>query len=420
MSYVNTLNLRTDNPTGDAFGRLRVSSPSAVFDSKQLYADPDIEAGLENTPLFFDNQELSGSGTSTLYSAATASTRLSTGAAAGSRARQTRMRFNYQPGKSQLALLTFVMGSQLEPGISRRVGLFDQANGLFFEDNGTAYGFARRSSALGAAADDFVPQASWNMDRMDGTGPSGVSLRFDRTQILVIDYEWLGVGRVRMGWNVDGLTYYAHEFLNANNLAEVYMSTPNLPVRCEISNDGTGPIAHIDQICASVMSEGGQEALGSVRTVSTAGLHVDCTTEDVWYAIIGIRLKASYIAQAVNVLSVALQEQAGTKKIEWGLFFNPIVAGSLTFNGAPRSGIEYALGATANTVTGGFQIAGGFFQSGNNASGAAGSATSNVPNALRLGSLIDGTPDVIALCAKTIGGSSGADIEGLITYQELI
>lgn len=420
MSYVNTLNLITDNSTGDAFGRLRVSSPSTIFDSKQVYADPDIAPGSENSPLFFDNQELSGSGTSTSYNVLTASTRLSTGAVAGSRARQTRMRFNYQPGKSQLALLTFAMGSQLEAGISRRIGLFDQNNGLFFEGNGVNYGFVRRTNVTGTPVDNRIAQADWNADKMDGTGKSGITLDFTKTQILVIDYEWLGVGRVRMGWNVDGITYTAHEFLNANNLGEVYMSTPNLPIRCEISNNGVGPAAYIDQICASVMSEGGQDPLGSVRAVSTGGQHVDCATENVWYAILAVRSKVGYISQSVNLISATLQEQQGTKKIEWGLFFNPVIAGDLTFAPVPQSGIEYLRGATANTVTGGYQITGGFFESGNNASGAAGSTASSVPNALRLGSLIDGTPDIIALCAKPIGGSSGADIEGIITYQELI
>lgn len=413
-----TYSSRPEDPAArDAFARLRVSNPQTVFDDKQIYDDPDLASSVENSPLFYDNQETAGTGTATAFNINKASTTLSvTLNTAGTRVRQSRMRFNYQPGKSQLVLLTFVMGSANQAGITRREGLFDQDNGLFFEDNGTNYGFVRRTNVTGTAVDNRITQANWNVDKMDGTGESGITLDFTKTQILVIDYEWLGVGRVRLGFNVDGVTYIAHEFLNANNLSEVYMSSPNLPLRSEISNNGSGPAASMDKICSSVVSEGGQEQTGLIRTVSTAGTHVDATTEDTWYAVIGIRLKSGYLGQTVNVLQLAIQEQAEAKKLEWGLFFNPTVAGTFTYTGVAQSGIEAATGATANTVTGGYQLTGGFFESGDKS---AGSTLTGISNALRLGSLINGTPDQIVLCVKTVGGTSAADVEAALTYLEL-
>ncbi len=56
-----------DSPNLDAFGRLRVSNPQTLFDSKNIFNDPGIADNLENQPLFFDNQEVSGGGTSTNY-----------------------------------------------------------------------------------------------------------------------------------------------------------------------------------------------------------------------------------------------------------------------------------------------------------------------------------------------------------------
>ena len=94
MAYVQVPTQQTitsfNQNTLDAFGRSRVSEPYTVFDSKQLGS---------NQSLFWDDQETSGSGTSSDYSEDTSSTTLTVSATtAGTRVRQTFQRFNYQPG----------------------------------------------------------------------------------------------------------------------------------------------------------------------------------------------------------------------------------------------------------------------------------------------------------------------------------
>jgi hypothetical protein len=223
----------TDSPSIDAFGRWRVSNPETIFDSKQLH---------DNAPLIYDDQEVSGGSTTSSHSTATASTTIGVGATtAGKRVRQSFMRFNYQPGKSQLIFCTGVLDkSGGGTGITRGFGYYDDNNGLFLQDKEGVIQFVKRSSTSGSPVDTEVNQSSWNIDTMDGTGASGITLDFSKAQILVIDFEWLGVGRVRMGFVVDGIVYYCHQFNHANSVSTVYMSTPNLPVRYEIDNDGTG------------------------------------------------------------------------------------------------------------------------------------------------------------------------------------
>jgi hypothetical protein len=408
-----------DSGSIDAFGRLRVSNPTTVFDSKNIFNDPDLADSLENQPLFYDNQETSGSGTSTAYNANQSSQTISVGATtAGSRVRQTRMRFNYQPGKSQFVLMTFNMHGNVS-GITKREGQFDAQNGLFLELDGTDVKFVRRTYTSGASVDNAVAQSSWNIDPMDGTGRSGITLDFTKTQILMFDYEWLGVGRVRMGFVIDGLIFYAHEFLNTNSLDVVYMTTPNLPLRSEIVNDGTGVAADLTQICSVVISEGGSEDTGSLRHASTNGTHVDAAAENTDYAILGIRLKSGYLGAAIKIIKAALQVQTASHQIEWTLKLNPTVAGTFTYSGLAQSALEVARGATANTVTGGYDIDGDFLDSASNAGGGAGGKDALVSNAIRLGSLIDGTPDEIVLCARPIGGSTNVDVEGSLTWREL-
>jgi hypothetical protein len=216
----------------DAFARQRFSEPFTLFDSKQIWDDPDLANNVENYPLFWDNQEVSGGGTSTLFSANRASTILGVSATtAGNRVRQSKQRFNYQPGKSQLAIFTHI-DLDTTSGNTKEVGLFDDSNGIFFRSSGGVKSAVVKSFATGAAVDRVFNQADWNLDQMNGNGASGVNLDFTRCQIPFIDFEWLGVGRVRYGWFIDGMPIYCHEVNNTNNLDVVYMSNPNLPIRC--------------------------------------------------------------------------------------------------------------------------------------------------------------------------------------------
>jgi hypothetical protein len=408
-----------NNATGDGFGRLRVSNPETLFDSKNIFDDGGIANTAENQPLFYDNQETSGSGTSTAYRPNESSQALTVGATtAGTRIRQTKQRFNYQPGKSMLVMMTFTFPSQ-SSGITVREGMFDDNNGLYLEDTGSVYNFVRRTFTSGAAVNNSVARSSWNIDTMDGKGKSGINLDFTKTTILVIDYEWLGVGRVRMGFNVDGVTHYAHQFLNANNLSVVYMQTPNLPLRSEITNDGTGVASTLIQICSTVISEGSQHPLGLSRYASTNGTHLATTTENTIYALLGIRLKSAYIGNNIIFNHAAMQVQTASEKLEWILILNPTVADTFAYADETNSAVQVARGATANTVTGGIYLDGGYIESGNNASGASGSTEGVIGSAYKLGSLIDGTVDEVVLCVRPIGGSAAVNIEGSLHWQEL-
>lgn len=402
----------SDSPSIDAFGRLRVSNPETLFDSKQLY---------DKSPLFFDEETSGGSETSS-HSTTNAGTTMSVTANGEYVIRQSKQRMNYQPGKSQQILCTFLLGAATT-NVTKRVGYFNSnvvapfdsdKDGIYLEQDGTTQYVVMSKNGTATS----VAQSSWNLDTMDGTGNSGITLDFTKTQILTIDFEWLGVGRVRIGFVIDGLIYYVHEFLNANNLSSVYMSSPNHSIRYEIRS--TGGADSLTHICSSVNSEGGQQPSGISRYKSTEGTAVTCSTENVIYAIVGIRLKSTHLDATIAILNEALQIQTASDRIEWMLIFNPTIAGTFTYSDLTNSAIQTATGATANTVTGGTILSGGFAESLAASSGGAGSIISQLENALRLGSNIDGTPDEIVLCARPVGGATAVDVEGALFWRELI
>lgn len=400
--------LVADSPAFDAFGRFRVSNPETIFESKQLF---------DNAPLFWDDAEESGGSTTSDHSVNEASSTMGVGTVAGVRTRQTFERFNYQPGKSHLILMTGVLDKTGGgAGITRAIGYFDDDNGLFFEDDEGTIKVVRRTKVTGSVVNNKIAQSDWNLDVMDGTGPSGITVDWAAAHIFMIDFEWLSVGRVRFGLVIDGVPVYVHELLNANLLKVPYMSTPNLPCRYRIENDGTGVASTMVHICATVTSEGGAHNLGVLRYKSTEGTHVDCADQDTIYAILGIRLKAASIAGTVKMVSGSLAEHAGTKNVEWILKWNPTVADTFTYGDETNSLVQTAKGGALNTVTGGIDIAGGHFSTDKKG----GSAGEDLEDALTLGAKIDGTVDEIVLCARPIGGSSGIDVEGSLTWRELV
>ena len=180
-------------------------------------------------------------------------------------------------------------------------------------------------------------------------------------------------------------------------------------MRYEIENDGTGAASSMYHMCSSVLSEGGQQELGIVHYASTAGTHVDANTANTLYAIIGIRLKTTHIDTIVKELSASILEETKSD-FEWIVMLNPTIAGTFTYVDHDNSAVQVATGATANTVTGGHEMAGGF--------GSSIAAESTVlPSAIYIGSDIAGNVDELVLCVRPLGAN--ADIQGGLTWREL-
>jgi hypothetical protein len=79
-----------------------------------------------------------------------------------------------------------------------------------------------------------IPQSQWNIDRMDGTGPSGEVLDLSRKQMFYLDYSWYGSGSLRFGFrDLQGKVIYVHRFVNTNQNFEAWMRSGNLPARYE-------------------------------------------------------------------------------------------------------------------------------------------------------------------------------------------
>jgi hypothetical protein len=193
-----------DTASVDAFSRWRTSEAVTLFDSQQTYGD---------SALVWENA-LTGTGAvSNLLNES--SVEMSTGGtASGAKVvRSTRAYHRYQPGKSALVLLTT---AAIEPkaNVRFRAGYFDASNGIFLEIVSTGPRLVRRTYVSGSPVDNVVEQVDWTIDNLSGSGglknPSGIDLDLSKAHIFAIDMQWLGVGRVRVGFNIEGTLVYVH------------------------------------------------------------------------------------------------------------------------------------------------------------------------------------------------------------------
>jgi hypothetical protein len=345
-----------EKPTSmDAFGRLRICSPLTLFDSSHRYRDN----GLWNT-------DTATGGTST-FSANEGLVNLSVTTTSGSRVyRETAKVFSYQPGKGLLVMSTFVM-SPAKTGLRQRVGYFGTANGIYIELNNSTLSFVERSSVTGSAVETRVSQANWNIDKLDGTGPSGYTLDITKAQIFWMDVEWLGLGTVRTGFVIDGKLVHCHSFNHANLITSTYITTASLPLRYEIENTtGTASNSTLKQVCSTVISEGGYELRGAQLAVGVpVTAPVSLATAGTYYPLISVRLKASpdRLDAIVIITALSVLGTSSNTVYNWQLVSGGTTSGGSWVSAGTDSAVEYKI--DGGGFSGGRILASGYLNSTN-------------------------------------------------------
>ena len=378
-----------DSGAVDAFGRARVSEPFTIFDSTLRYT--------KRTDQWYESTSGSGS-VSYLINESSAS--LVTTAASGDTVlRRTKRNMPYQPGKSLMVLQSFC-GASPVAGLIQEVGYFDDDNGVMVRASGTTLQFVIRSKANGSVVEDVVSQSSWNIDTFE-------DLAFDKTNIFTADLEWLGVGRVRCGFTIDGETKWCHEFNHANEKTAVYMTSAILPLSYRIHNASAQAASRsLKQICCTVLSEGGYEPSGPIYTAGAGIAGVQSVTSETLFS--AIRMASG---RTDNVIMPAQIDAAvdGNSIAMWRLYLNPTISGTWNASANGRGNVQVM---TTGTISGGTVIAAGLLSGRSNAEFTPASAL-----ALSLGKDNAGNSDVLAL---TIQCETAMKTTAQIGWRELV
>lgn len=335
----------------DAFGRQRIAEPFTLADYSHVYGDgPSDMLTLK-----------SGNASDLVKNGLQAKATLSVGQGAGDYViYQSRKYHYYRPGKSQLVFNSFNFNNPRE-GTNKRIGYFDDYNGIYLQQSGNgSLQIVLRTNVSGTVQEEIIPQANWNKDICNGSGKSKFNLNQTKTELFFNDFQWLGVGRVRAGFIHNGETIVAHEFYNSNNKENVYWSNPSLPIRAEIRNYSSGiGTASMDQICATVISEGGGSEVGVDFDVRTAGARV--VSGNTSLPILAIRMKTGYNGfpnRAFNTLGQisVITENANIAWELWRLTGSADILGGSWVSANNESATEYNATATGYITNSGYRF----------------------------------------------------------------
>lgn len=384
------------SPLYDAFGRQRVSSPNTIWESSFLY---DLQ------PLLF---EQATTGTGTITHSATNSCAVLSAGGTGTASMQSYRYIRYQPGKSQLIKITFNLNATVA-GSTKRIWYGDGANGIYLERTASGVRIGKISST--DEPDEVIEQDDWNVNSFTS---GAYVLDTTKNQILVIDAQWLGVGRVRVGFVFFGSVFWAHTFNHSNNSLYPYTKSFTLPIKAEISGTAADSMHFI---CSSVESEGGVEnepgftftQEGTVTAASGARTHILSIQPRTTFNSIANR--SLLILESIDVLVT------GANPIEWELTYGNVLTGTTTFNdvNATYSGVQFNTLGTTGTPA--IIAASGFVA----ASGAIKSSVSAILNQ-RYPLTLDAAGVVrslgrASLCVTGIGGTSAC--RATMTWREV-
>lgn len=381
--------------TYDAFGRFRTSTPLALFSDR----------GYVSNNKLWDVSTSGGGNLNDTNASFEGGIRLEVGTASGDEIiRQTRQRFIYEPARSAF-ISNSISFHTPQANLRQRVGFFDTNDGFYLQINGTNDPeFVIRNGTSGSATETTISQSNWNLDKFDGTGPSGVDINFDEGLVFIIDFTWHGNGIIRFGFLIDGRPVYAHkEDLSVNNGSIFpYMGNPTLPIRLELTNTGTTSAAStLFWKASSVASEGNKTDQGVV--VSTVSGEKSIGTSLV--PILSVRLDPNLTNTNGEILSYGFVN-LDNKPAAVEVYYNP------TLTGASWTSINNLAqqDSSATALSGGILISAFFVRD---------DGVAEIPvnfNERGLGFAIDGTPDIITVAARSY--SFSADVEAAITLIE--
>lgn len=330
----------------DAFGRLRTSTATTLFESQLINGQQDQ---LWHTVI-------NGQGVAN-YMVNQSALELSVSATDGDKViRQGKIYTRARLGKSHLIFLNGSFnGGNI--GVTKRIGYFDNDNGIFFQKKDNILSVVVRSKSTGVVTELDIPQTSWNTDKLDGTGESGITLNDTFEQVFVIDIEWFGTGKVRTGVMFDGKIIYVHQFNFSNTENKPFMTTATLPARFDIESDGTNS-GTLKQSSVVIMTEGESNDISNLFNISNEVSPKEITNS--LTHVISIRPKTTFqnTLNRINTILNDVELYASNNDVYFEIRRDCVLTNPFWNDVSIESSVEYDL--SANDFSGGTVIMKGF------------------------------------------------------------
>lgn len=236
-----------------------------------------------------------------------------------------------------------------------------------------------------------VAQASWNIDPMNWSWPSWVTMDWSKFHIIVMDFLYLGWTSVRFWTIIWWKKIWFHRYDHANIANITIFLSPNKPLRWEIRSSWWA--SNLYNVCWSVESQGTVNDLGTIREFSNWTTAVVASTVWVYYALLWVEI--TYRNAVIRIENFAWFAESSDKFLIQ-LRLNPTVVWTFTY--VQETWLPYAIatGVATNTVTWWTILHQVYWESGQ------WSAIANAINQLRLWTTIAWVNDKIVLCVTPI------------------
>jgi hypothetical protein len=214
---------------------------------------------------------------------------------------------------------------------------------------GTAATFAILTTGA-AATETFIPQASWNKDPFNGSGPSGASIDTTKGNVFAVQFQYLGYGDAFFYIEnpLTGRLTLVHVIQNANARTSTNLRNPNLYLTWESRNTGTATSVTLRGASGGAFIEGPiLMPLTQFSAVSTATCGAGTETP-----ILTIRASTVYanrlstVQVQVDRISIACD---GTKSVAFKVYKNSTLTAAKWVAVGAASSASYDFSATAST-----------------------------------------------------------------------
>lgn len=264
----------------------------------------------------------------------------------------------YVPGLSaEAGIGVRCAGAAPTGNAEQRWGYFNADNGYFFGRDASGLYVQRRSGGSDASK---VRQADWNNDPLDGSGPSGLTLDVTDGNIFQIRFAWYGYGVIE--WVVivetaSGIQSYPQVVHRERVTGQTSIENPNLPLRAELDNNGTGAAQQLF-VAGRQFSIYAGSYTPNVRQTPDRRLALAVSTTRI--PSISFRRKAAFpLASAKAFFIDIISTDAGLWELRTGMALTNEVWGAPTNVTASETSLEADVVATA--ASGGEMLASGLF-----------------------------------------------------------
>lgn len=319
---------------------------------------------------------------------------------------RNKYRIYYRPGQGAVGMITAIFSTGVS-GSTQTIGVGNTGDGLFFGYNGTEFGILYRTSSNGSVQDNWIPRTSWNYDKMDGTGPSKMTLNPQVGNVYKIQYQWLGFGNIRFYIEnpSDGFLYLVHMIKYSNSHTVTSLLNPTLQTTATVANSGNTGNISIAIGCMGSYQEG-NVAPALYTRYSANVINVSTPNKDINYSYLGIEnpiihKNSTRINQAMVYPAILSASLTTARDTIVRLYLNPSGAtGPYTGSIATNSFVNYD--TNIGVISGGTILAtyyiGGF------------TTTSNIYIDLTPLNLALAPSDKLVVTMNGIGGNTSANV----------